>query len=143
MTAPLSPKGSEHNKRAEDIAENFKPKLLQLYRHTTDVNSTIMEIAKALEEFAREAVEKSLAQRDLEQFGESFVLNGRRIGPNEIYKSTADYVKEAREEGAASMRERAAKVADDCTMWEDPCDLARGIRALPLTPDSEVKPEVK
>lgn len=44
------------------------------------------------------AVEEALARRDLEQFGESFVLGGKRIRPNEIYKSTADYVREAKAE---------------------------------------------
>jgi hypothetical protein len=56
----------------------------------------------------REAVEEALAQRDLEQFGEAFVLNGKRIGPNEIYKSTADYVKEAK----AEAYQDAAKIAE-------------------------------
>lgn len=86
----------------------------------------IGDIAQALEAYAQEA----LAQRDLEQFGESFVLNGKRIGPNEIYKSTADYVKEAR----TSALEDAAKIADHLAETEEYAVpglwMAKRIRAL-------------
>lgn len=71
----------------------------------------IKGIAQAVTVFAEERV----AQRDLEQFGEAFMLNGKRIGPNEIYKSTADYVKQARAEAL----EEAAKVAEaEIEAWD-------------------------
>lgn len=42
--------------------------------------------------------EEGLAARDTQIYGESFMLNGKRISPEEVYKSTADYVKEAKKE---------------------------------------------
>ena len=45
---------------AEERAENLKPKLLQLYRHTTDVNSTIIEIAAALVEYGEARAKAAL-----------------------------------------------------------------------------------
>lgn len=110
--------------RAEEIADLIIGMIWNQQDHR-EVHKA--NIAKALEDYAGEA----LARRDLEQFGESFVLNGKRIGPNEIYKSTSDYVKEAREEGAAQMRERAANIVEH----KEPLlgrNIADAIRALSL-----------
>ncbi len=51
-----------------------------------DGEEMISEIASEIQS----AIEEALAQRDLEQFGEAFMLNGKRIDPNGIYKSTDD-----------------------------------------------------
>lgn len=85
--------GTEKGMGAEEIAERLYQKLL-LPKTSVDYSDPTVLIVEALHQYA----DARLAQRDLEQFGESFVLGGKRIGPNEIYKSTADYVKEARAE---------------------------------------------
>lgn len=50
----------------QERAENLRAKLLQLYRHTTDINSTIMEIAAAIRDVAEETLKSpSIAWGDI------------------------------------------------------------------------------
>lgn len=114
---PLSPKGSEHNKRAEEIAGRW-------YERGSDTFQELsQEIAKALED--------------------AYVR-----GCTDTIHSSPMF-----ESGAASMRERAAKLcsgycgkstSDYSEGKQAACEeIERAIRSLPFTPDSEVKPEVK
>ena len=85
----------------QERAENLKPKLLQLFRHTTDVNSALMDIAAQIEDAEREAKEA-----------------GRLFGYKEcdqIFKFSKNY-KDAYAEGF-----RAGHDARGCRPGEDDC----------------------
>lgn len=103
--------------RAEEIAEKLYRKLREPFSGTQAEmrQQDVSDIAKALEKYAREANEKAevCARAHREQ-----------------YERWEEAEKEAFEQGAASMRERAIK-ACDCIE----CIVA--IRKLPLTPDED------
>jgi hypothetical protein len=110
------------------VAEKILDGLGNLHRYRI---ANMAQIESILAELLKEAVEEALAKRDAEQFGEAFMLNGKCIAPNEIYKSTADYVKEAKQEAYRICAELAENHEGDAN---DPCDfvirqIAEAIRA--------------
>lgn len=72
-------------------AENLKPKLLQLFRHTTDVNSTLMDIAAQIEEAEREAYAEGGAIDNVVYHKKSFE-NGYAEGLRAANEETKDVV---------------------------------------------------
>lgn len=123
-------------KTARDVAKDIVDCSFCRILGNRSADGLIMLITQALTAFA----EERLAQRDLEQFGEAFMLNGKRIAPNEFHKSTADYVKEAR---AEALEQAFAEAANHCVAHRDyehgtdemiACELPKRILALKGTP---------
>lgn len=134
-TAGLTPE-----QRAEKIIINLFPGTANSAYQQHDIEYLTTQISEAEKSAAAKAEErgykKGIKGYDLTVYGEYVERDGKRIPPEEMYKSSQDFYDEGFRAGQELMREKAAQVA---LTIETSGLIAGRVRALPLSDNANTK----